>query len=393
MENSLQPKKDNYPLHIGLFVLTVFTTLMAGAALTTGHPLGMDYEGGFFAWLGSGSTFSFSFLLFLTVHEFGHYFTAVYHRVACSLPYYIPMPPIIGLIGSLGAVIRLKEHPSTTTKVFDIGIAGPLAGFVVSILLLTWGFTHLPPLQETVIAIHPEYVTEFGGIPTETELLAKSSGEMMGVGTCLLFEGMKWLLVSDPAEFPPAFELMHYPFLFVGFLTLFFTALNLLPIGQLDGGHVIFGLFGPRRSGIISRVAVLALLLIGGMGLVRFTGFDPAAGGDYNAWLFDVLLWVMVYAVAWHLTLHQLFPRLGQVQILTIVLAVIGLSALATTFLPQLQPNYIWLIYTFMAVRLIGVDHPPVLFVEPLSRRRKILGWIAIVIFILCFTTDPIYIR
>ena len=172
-----------YAIHIGLFLLTLLTTLMVGAELVSSTQLfilgGKSVAIGksWFAWvytskeialesvqlslqdLVKGIPYSFSFLAFLTFHEFGHYFTSVYHKVKCSLPYYIPIyiPFIMLNIGSFGAVIRLKEIPDSTRKYFDIGIAGPLAGFVVSIFLLVYGFSHLPDVDEYVLGIHSEY--------------------------------------------------------------------------------------------------------------------------------------------------------------------------------------------------------------------------------------------
>lgn len=390
MENSPQLEKDNYPLHAGLFVLTIVTTLMAGAILATGVGPEVAIRGGFWAWLGQGTIFSVSFLTFLSFHEFGHYFTALWHRVACSLPYYIPLPPIFGLslIGSLGAVIRLRQVPGSSLKVFDIGIAGPLAGFVVALLLLGWGFTHLEPVNEVVLPIHPEYVEQFGGVPTEAELRESHPGEGFAVGTCLLFEGMKWLLVSDASQVPPAYELMHYPFLFVGFLGLFFTALNLLPIGQLDGGHVIFGMWGPRRAGMVARVGVMALLFLGGAGLANVW----IAGGSWGEWMSGAGVNLLLYAAAWALTLRKIFPRLEQGALAALVLSAVALSAGCCWLWPAMEANLVWLIYTFFAVRFIGVDHPPVAVVEPLDPRRRALGWLAILIFILCFTPNPLYI-
>ena len=107
----------------------------------------------------NGTKFSIPFLLILTVHEFGHYFTAKYHNVKSSLPYYIPLPPLPGfpsVIGTLGAVIRLRSKVISNVHHFDIGLAGPLAGFIVALVILFYGFTHLPE-PEYVFQFHPEY--------------------------------------------------------------------------------------------------------------------------------------------------------------------------------------------------------------------------------------------
>ena len=108
--------------------------------------------------------YSIPFLTILTVHEFGHYLTAKYHNVKVTLPFYIPLwlgfIPLPFTIGTAGAFIRIKEMIHSRKQYFDIGIAGPLAGFVVAVLVLTYGFTHLPP-PEYIFEIHPEY-KEYG---------------------------------------------------------------------------------------------------------------------------------------------------------------------------------------------------------------------------------------
>ncbi|MEM6263101.1 MAG: site-2 protease family protein, partial [Bacteroidota bacterium] len=213
-----------------LFLLTIITTLMVGAELSTGRVwIGLG-------WLEShdmlslhewelGLPYSVSFLAFLTMHEFGHYFMALHHRVKTTLPYYIPLYiPLMLNIGSLGAVIQLKQIPDSTRKFFDIGVAGPFAGFVVSVFLLIYGFTHLPNPEEYILGIHPEYVTYFGGIPTEqmqhdfieqgqyrafeTGLAPDESMQSLKVGTSLLFEFLKWAVPVDPCRVPDHFEMI-----------------------------------------------------------------------------------------------------------------------------------------------------------------------------------------
>jgi len=149
----MNPNVKTVLIHSSLFIVTFITTTLAGAEWTHGKSVLF----GEFTWqdFASGLPYSISFLAVLTVHEFGHYFTAMYHRVRASLPYFIPLPPIPMMFGTLGALIRLRERVTTTTKNFDIGIAGPLAGFVTAVILLWYGFTHLPP-PEYIFTIHPE---------------------------------------------------------------------------------------------------------------------------------------------------------------------------------------------------------------------------------------------
>ncbi len=385
-------------IHSLLFLAAAATTMFAGAELVSGkYWLNMD---GFFPesrmlsledlWL--GLPYSLSFLAFLSFHEFGHYFTTRYHKVKASLPYYIPFfVPIPGVlnIGSLGAVIRLRQVPSTTRKYFDIGIAGPLAGFVISLLLLGYGFTHLPDRESYMSAVEPDYERYFGHVPSEEELFAYIEAEAADgddiqvmayhVGSSLLFEAMKAVLVDDPEQVPSHFDLLHYPFLFVGYITLFFTALNLLPIGQLDGGHIIYGMFGRKAAGFVARFAVIGLLFSGGTGLVDFRGID--------AWGF---LSVGIYLLFIIFVMSKVLGKERWKEVALISLLLFLMQTLIKWNLPDLQPNMIWLVYTLLVVQVVGLDHPPATFEHRVNRPRQILGWVAMAIFVLCFTPTPL---
>ncbi|MEO0898193.1 MAG: site-2 protease family protein [Bacteroidota bacterium] len=374
-------------IHMGLFLLTFLTTTLAGAEYRTGKGFLYNLE---WADMPQGFPYALSFLAFLTVHEFGHYFTAVYYRVKTSLPYYIPffIPGLLANIGTMGAVIRLKSIPKTTREFFDIGVAGPLAGFVVSFCLLAYGFMTLPNLQAYVVDIHPEYIEQFGGVPSEEQLVGffekryaetDSIGGAMIVGSSLLFEWMKNTLPSDAAQVPPPYEIMHYPFLFVGFITLFFTALNLLPIGQLDGGHVTYGLFGRKGHSIISRLTVFALLFIGG------TGFPDLKSAEIPD-----LIQNGVYLIFLTFVMSKLVRKDQPIFLLGLILGTLIAQIAIKWLVPTINGNFLWLLYSFMAVQFIGLDHPPAEREHKLSLSRQIMGWVAIVIFILCFTPVPV---
>ena len=226
------------------FVLTLITTTMAGAEWTFGKSVFMPG----YSWsdFQSGFAYSIPFLLILTVHEFGHYFTALYYRIKVTLPYYIPLPPPF-LLGTLGALIRLKERPVSKQQHFDIGIAGPLAGFVLALAILWYGFTHLPP-PEFIFQFHPEYArygADYANYVYRPEFMKDGVIDVI-LGKNLLFLFFE-KFVANPALVPNPHEIMHYPLLFAGFLALVFTSLNLLPIGQLDGGHIAIR-FGRLQS-------------------------------------------------------------------------------------------------------------------------------------------------
>lgn len=385
-------KFRTYLIQIILFILAFCTTTFAGAELISGK-FWLNFGSGIPPermltladfWL--GLPYSLSFLTFLSFHEFGHYFTAIYHKVKSSLPYYIPifipMPGILN-IGSFGAVIRLKEIPGSTRKFYDIGIAGPLAGFVVSVFLIIYGFMNLPPMQEYVMSVEPYYAEKFGFVPEETVIIEalKAEPEMYGyyVGTNLLFEFLKDIIPGDPSQVPNHFDLLHYPFLFVGYLTLFFTALNLLPMGQLDGGHIIYGMFGRKPAGYIARIGVIILLFFGGTGLLDFQYLDIYGGVGIAMYIVFVLY-----------VFSKILGKEKRKEILLSSLALLAVQVLIKWNFPDFQLNFIWLLYSWMVVRFIGLDHPRAFIEHRVNRQRQILGYFAILIFILCFTPTPL---
>lgn len=386
-------KFRTYFVHIGLFLLTFFTTTFVGAEHVTGKSWLFAPAEHSLVWadFSKGLLYSFSFLAFLTFHEFGHYLTAIYHNVKTSLPYYIPIwiPGMLN-IGSFGAVIRLKDVPDSTQKFFDIGIAGPLAGFVVSLVLIITGLMTLPPPQEYILKIHPEYIQQFGGVPDEATqtayILAHNAAHpdsaimAFSVGSNLLFEGLKQIVPYNHAYLPTSYELMHYPLLFVGFLSLFFTALNLLPMGQLDGGHVIYGMFGREKAAIVAQITVVLLLLFGGTGFADFRNLKE----DYY--------WIAFYLIFILYVFNSLMKVPPTYQVILAASGLFLTQTLIKLYIPTIQPNLIWLIYSLLAVRVIGVEHPAALHEHIVNRPRQILGWIAILIFILCFTPNPLSI-
>ena len=159
--------EQNVILHLALFFITLLTTLWAGS-FWSGHSVRFESISMFLHDLRYGMPYAISLLLFLGTHEFGHFFAAFFHRMRATLPYFIPVPPLPFLLslGTLGAVIRIKDRIPNTRALFDTGVAGPLSGFAVAFGLLVYGFTHLPPL-EYIYTIHPEYEA-FGGFPSVT---------------------------------------------------------------------------------------------------------------------------------------------------------------------------------------------------------------------------------
>ena len=340
-------------VHIGLFLLTVLTTTLAGVVLTRGTidllPLGfwefpaapMPGE-----WA-RGLAFALPFLGVLTVHEFGHYFVARANRVRTSLPYYIPFP--MGL-GTFGAVIRIRERIFSRREFFDIGLAGPLAGFVAAVAVLVYGFTHLPPLEN---------------LPATDLALARP----------LLYRGLEALL-ADPARVPHPNGLLHYPVLLAGALSLFFTALNLLPLGQLDGGHILYGLLGPARSNRLMPWLFTGFIFYAGLGIFSIHA-------DWQTWAYGAPIYAAYLALIFWRVLPR--PRQG----LLLAAGIWAAQVAAASYSPGLGGNPGWLVFGLLLGRLTGIYHPPAPNEEPLSAGRQLLGWLMLVIFVLCFTPSP----
>lgn len=363
-------------LQLVLFIVTlVFTTIagaewMYGKSIMYGDVLLSSSE------IMAGLYFSIPFLGILTAHEFGHYFTAKSYKVNVTLPYYIPLwlgfIPYISF-GTMGAFIRIKGLIESRKEYFDIGIAGPLVGFVFALGVLTYGFTHLPD-ADYIFEIHPEY-REYGA---NYEEYAYTQEEFyFAIGDNLLFLFFK-NFIADPEKVPNKYELYHYPWLFAGYLALFFTALNLIPIGQLDGGHVIYGLFGYKKSRIIFRLLFLIMVTISGIALL------PIGPIDLN-----FMIGAIFYILFLYLTFHH-FEKDIRKRLLLIIWVMI-LQIIALNFFPKMANYGIYMGFAFFIGRFLGIDHPKALFDKPLNLKRKIIGWLGLVVFIISFTPRPLY--
>ena len=372
----MSPKTKTLSIHIGLFVLTVITTTFAGTEWQYGRYLFSEEYPMTWEYFLKGFAYSVPFLGFLTAHEFGHYFAARKHKVNATLPYYLPqwLGFLFG-IGSFGAVIRIKDFVNSRKKYFDIGISGPLAGFIVALGVLYYGFTHLPP-PEYIFEIHPEY-QEYG-LDYADHVYNENTGSPK-LGTTLLFEFFKQY-VADPERVPNPYEMIHYPWLLAGFLALFFTAFNLIPIGQLDGGHILYGLIGNHLHRKVSATLFIIFVFYAGLGTVN--PYEPTD---------DLLFGIPLYLGFLYIIFSRLTPS-AQTNFL-VALAVFSAQFLIASFYPLLRGYIGWLVFGLLIGRFLGVYHPPVLIDHPLSTGRKILGWIALLIFILCFSPAPFVIE
>lgn len=377
--SNLDKKKKTLLIQIGLFILTVITTTLAGAEWSRNSfiILGMSWDD-FLA----GFEFSIPFLGILTVHEFGHYFTARYHKIKVSLPYYIPMwLGFIGgpSIGTMGAFIRIRENIVSRLKYFDVGVSGPIAGFVVALFVLWYGFTNLPS-EDFIYDIHPEYL-EYSSVD---EAIEATDGFAIKLGGNLLFDFFM-NYVADPERLPHQNEIIHYPWILAGYLALFFTALNLLPIGQLDGGHVLFGLVGPKQHAIISRVLFTAFLFYAGLGWLTTADLENTSMESIGSFL--ISLGAYLFIIYW--CSFSIFKETRDRLLYATVLLTVQFL-LSSLF--QLEGYSGWLLFALLIGRFIGVDHPPVIDNRPLSTGRKVLGWIALIIFVICFSPQPLVV-
>ena len=299
-------------LNIALFLTTLLTTTVQGAI--------MRHETGGIFPLADGLSFSVPLMAILLCHEMGHYIAALIHRVPASLPYFVPLPPGIGMFGTMGAVI-LQSRTSDRRKLIDIGAAGPLAGLVVAIPVLAYG-----------LALSPVGPIE-GGFQE---------------GNSLLYAALKRLVCG--AWLPShGIDVNLHPVAFAGWAGLLVTMLNLIPVGQLDGGHVAFAFFGNRygRAGQLLRRMLLPL---------------------------SVLVTALVYSSA-----SQEVARAG-------------LTGKLSPWSIAIPAGSVWLVWYVMLGLLRrmagGIDHPPV-DDRPLPQSRALLFWAVVLSFIVIFMPTP----
>ena len=249
-----EPDRSRLTLNVVLFVLTVLSTLLAGTQFIGSPTFDALRRAPSWWWLFSGIPFAATLLVTLAVHEFGHYFTARYYGVSVSLPYFIPVPPPF-LFGTLGAVIRMRSPAADKNVLFDIAAAGPIAGLLIAVPALLLG------IQWSVVGpmIPGAWVT-FGDSALTHALIALRFGAI-----------------------PPGMKLYTHPVFDAAWVGLLVTALNLMPVGQLDGGRIAYALFGARHRavGIGTFLALLALGVVSwspnwvvwGLFILFFVGF------------------------------------------------------------------------------------------------------------------------
>jgi membrane-associated protease RseP (regulator of RpoE activity) len=222
---------SNWIINLVLFVATVLSTLLVGAGYNA-----ETQQQALELW--RGLPFSLSILLILGAHELGHYFAARYHKVPVTLPYFIPLP-FISPIGTMGAFIRLKGPVKNRRALLDVGVAGPLAGLIFAIPLLWYGLS----------------TSQVGPLPT--------AGAYTLEGNSILYAAMKFAVFG---RFLPDgnMDVQLNDIAWAGWVGLLVTGLNLIPVGQLDGGHTAYVLFGKKAKQFFwpALIGLLALALL-----------------------------------------------------------------------------------------------------------------------------------
>jgi hypothetical protein len=258
IRGSAPARPERWLWHGALLILTVITTLAAGAVLAhvwtppsggrgvsgavSGAILFAEFilDGGWRQLL-PGWSFAAPLLGILLVHELGHYVAARRYAIDVSPPYFLPVPPNLSPIGNLGAFIRIRSPVYDRRQLLDVGAAGPLAGFVVALVVLWWGYRSSTRLDVAML---------------DAPSLVAMVGKPVMLGESLLTRALRdWTL-------PGTGPVVLSPMAFAGWVGMFLTALNLLPLSQLDGGHVLFGLAG-RRQAAVSLLAVAGLIWLG----------------------------------------------------------------------------------------------------------------------------------
>jgi len=310
-----------YGLNLLLFLLTVVSVFWTGAAqFDPTFVASLDPRHWFEIW--RGWPFAVPVLAILVAHESGHYVAARIHGVPASLPYFIPLP-LLSPFGTMGAIIGMSGRIRSRKALLDIGAAGPLAGMAVALPVLAIG------LSLSTIGPNPpsQYTQE---------------------GQCLLYMLLKRIFAGP---IPPGYDVQTHPTAFAGWVGLLITMINMLPWGQLDGGHIAYALFGERQHSFARWIRRSLLLLFG-----------------YNALKFGVPF--LMHSS--HLSLRQLFA--------------------SSAFWLVVSNSAFWLVW-FGFTGAIGwlsgtPDHPPF---EPgeLDLGRRIVAWASLAMFVLLFMPTP----
>ncbi|MGA9192634.1 MAG: site-2 protease family protein [Anaerolineales bacterium] len=275
VDGLVRPGPSDSRINIALFVITLLSVIYTGVVFANVSTYSaavpqpnLSTTEGIVSFILGGLPFGLALMAILLAHEFGHYLAARHHKTSVTLPYFLPLPPPLSPLGTLGAFIRLKSLPKNRKHLLDIGLAGPLAGFVVAVPILLVGV----------------YLSKVMPLPAGPS----SAGQMMMEGNSLLYLAAKYVIKGQLLPAPVSFggiapfmywlryffsgspipyggqDIIIHPLAWAGWAGLLVTALNLLPAGQLDGGHLVYVLFG-RKVSMAWPIIVVALV---GMGFI-----------------------------------------------------------------------------------------------------------------------------
>ena len=267
LKGIVKPRPSNPWINLILFILTGISVVFAGSFFEYRGPLTSDFSQVLpflLPALYRGMAFAASLLAILLAHEFGHFFAARYHRSAVTLPYFIPFP--FSPFGTMGAFIQLKEPPKNKRILLDIGIAGPLAGLVVAIPLLFLGLYLSQTDKLPLILGQGQAFSLEGNSLLYLFIKFIVFGELLPAPVNLaginpLIYWLRYFFTGQPVPFG-ALDVLLHPVAWAGWAGLLITALNLIPAGQLDGGHILYSLFG-KRSRILLPFVLVALIILG----------------------------------------------------------------------------------------------------------------------------------
>lgn len=358
--------RAKWQLNLVLFLATVASVFVTGV-----YTQGSRWH---------AAQFAGTILVILVAHELGHYVAARLHKVDASLPYFIPLP-LLSPFGTMGAVIRMRGVIPTRRALLDIGASGPIAGLCFAIPLYIWGaaHSHLVPLPST------------------------------GDGSVQLGESVLMKLLDHvfaPAK-PEGMDLELSPIAFGAWGGMFVTMINLLPVGQLDGGHVAYALFGPKQDRYAqlihrSMLAFFFVVVFGHVARDVSNGLGLYYLGRHLANSLFWLVWFQVLAVLGHLASRGRDdpPKPGALTIRTRLAATIGLVVIASFARDNRSPLLPLAFFVGLAMLVTmevrgGVlrrhdllDHPPT-GSAPLDRGRAIVAVLTLVVFGLLFMPEP----
>ena len=308
-----KPKPSNPMINLILAVLTLISVLYTGATFNMQEALPSDFFQAVIAIIVNGWPFGISILAILGTHEFGHYLVGRYHGVHVTLPYFIPFP---SMFGTMGAFINMKEPPKNRKVLLDIGVAGPLAGLVVAIpvLLIGLAMSHVTPL-----VVAPGQAIQMEGnsilyLASKFAIFGQLLPAPVSYGSVNpILYWLRYFFTATPLPLGGV-DVNLSPVAWAGWAGLLVTAMNLIPAGQLDGGHMLYVLFGRERARRVWPFILGALVLLG----LVWVGW----------WLWVALIFMLgrTYAEP----LDQITP----LDTRRIVLAVIALIVFLLTFSP-----------------------------------------------------------